>query len=167
MAVRGQRIESPPTGQEIEFLDTAADTGGELLRVRVTVAPGGRVPLHVHPEQEESFVVERGRPSFRAGPRSVEGEPGTRVAVPPGTPHLFRNGTDAEAVMIAELRPALRSEEVFESLYHLAREGRTRGRLGVPGPRDTGRLMAEYRREFFYLARVPIRLQRVATLLAR
>ena len=166
MTVSSRRIESPPTGQVIEFLTTAQESGGDLLRLRVTVAPGGRVPSHVHPEQEERFEVVSGNPTFKADGRSWEAGPGELVTVPAGTAHLFRNETGEDIEMVAELRPALRSEEVFDELYRLAREGRTKGKIGAPGPRDTARLIAEYEREFFYLAAVPVRLQKALRVFA-
>lgn len=167
MARSGQIIESPPTRQRIEFLQTAADTGGELLALRVTVGPGGRVPGHVHLEQEERFAVEEGRPTFRVDGDKVEAGPGDRLTVPPSTPHLFRNDSDADVVMVAELRPALRAEEVFETLYRLARDGHTHGRIGAPGPLRTARLIKDYEREFFYLSSLPVGLQRGLKLVAR
>ncbi len=167
MTVSARRIESPPTGQVLEFLITSEESGGELLRVRVTVAPGGRVPNHVHPEQEERFEVVSGRPTFRARRRSWQAEPGEHVTLAPGEPHLFRNDTDQDIQMIAEVRPALRSEEVFDALFRLAREGRTRGRIGAPGPFATSRLIRDYEREFFYLSAIPLPLQKALKVLAR
>ncbi len=167
MAVSARRIESPPTGQTIEFLTTAEESAGELLRMRVTLRPGANVPSHIHREQEEHFEVVSGQPSFKVGGRTVEPARGENLAVRPGVAHRFRNDSDADVELIAELRPALRSEELFDALYRLAREGRTLGRTGAPGPVQTARLMAEYEREFFYLSAIPVRAQRALTVLAR
>jgi len=128
---------------------------------------GRRVPSHVHPEQEERFEVVAGRPAFKASGRSWRAEPGEQVAVPAGQAHLFRNDTGEDVEMVAEVRPALRTEEVFDALYRLAREGKTKGKIGAPGPLDTARLISEYEREFFYLSAIPLRLQKALKVLAR
>ena len=167
MTVSARQIESPPTGQTIEFLTTAEESEGELLRLRVTLRPGGSVPSHTHREQEERFEVVSGQPSFKVDGRAVAPEVGEGLAVAPGVAHRFSNDSEADVEFIAELRPALRSEELFDALYRLAREGRTLGRTGAPGPVQTARLMAEYEREFFYLSAIPVRAQRALTVLAR
>ena len=167
MPVSGQIIDSPPTRQRIEFLQTAADTDGELLRMRATIGPGGRVPMHVHLDQEERFEILSGIGAFRVNGESVDARAGDRLTVPPGTPHRFRNDSGEDVVVIADLRPAMRSEELFEELFGLAREGRTRGRLGIPGPFQVARLVRDYEREFFYLSALPVGLQRAARVLVR
>jgi hypothetical protein len=50
----GDVITNPVTGERLRFLKTARDTGGELVRVEVTVEPNGFVAAaHVHPHQSE------------------------------------------------------------------------------------------------------------------
>ena len=51
---------------------------------------------------------------------------GESVAVPPGKRHFFANRDRKPVGAILELRPALRMEEVFESLAGMARAGRAR-----------------------------------------
>jgi hypothetical protein len=59
----------------------------------------------------------------------------------------------------ATLRPALRTEELFERLFSLGARGKV-NKLGAPNPLTTSRLIREFREEFFYLAAVPVWLQR-------
>ncbi|MDH6196994.1 hypothetical protein M2272_003647 [Mycobacterium frederiksbergense] len=62
MARIGDEIEHPLTGERITFLETTASTGGEYLRFRLDVAPGGSIPnLHVHPGSQERFEIADGR----------------------------------------------------------------------------------------------------------
>jgi hypothetical protein len=50
----GDVITNPVTGERLRFLKTTRDTGGELVRVEVTVEPNGFVAAaHVHPHQSE------------------------------------------------------------------------------------------------------------------
>jgi mannose-6-phosphate isomerase-like protein (cupin superfamily) len=128
----GDIIESPPTGERIVFVQTSADTNGELLVFEHTFRPGGAVALaHRHPNQEERFEVLSGTPRFSMKGVEQNAGKGESVIVPPGTPHLFFNPTDAETVVRIELRPALRSEDMFVTLYELARSGRCNTK-GIP-----------------------------------
>jgi hypothetical protein len=70
---------------------------------------------------------------FRLGrKRSVAG-PGERLTVPAGTTHRFWNAGDEEAHFVCEVRPALRFEELLETMFALATDGRT-NRKGMPNP---------------------------------
>lgn len=76
-------------------------------------------------------VRDRGRLRFRiAGVERVVGT-GERVVVPPGVPHHFWVERDAEAHHRQEFRPALRTEDFFEALFGLARDGKLDAR-GMP-----------------------------------
>ena len=70
MAYAGQILSNPVSGETIEFIQTAADTAGELLAIDLTLTPDGHVPgTHVHPEQEERFQVLSGTMKFKLGLR--------------------------------------------------------------------------------------------------
>jgi mannose-6-phosphate isomerase-like protein (cupin superfamily) len=147
MAYAGQTISNPVSGEQITFVETAADTGGELLAIDMTLAPDGHVPgAHVHPEQEERFEVVSGTMEFRMGRKKVVAGPGEVVVVPPGVRHKFRNAGGEEARVLVEVRPALKMEELFESTVALAREGKT-NRKGMPRPVHLALFVGEYERE--------------------
>ena len=62
MAHVGETIEHPLTGERLTFLETAATTGGEKLRIAVEMAPGGALAgPHAHPRAEERFEITAGR----------------------------------------------------------------------------------------------------------
>lgn len=127
-------IEDPSTGQRIVFLQTADTTGGELLECDLFVAPGGFVPLHAHPHQEERFEAVSGALRFRLGLRQRVVSAGEHVVVTPGTAHSFRNRFDREAHFRVQVRPAWRTEHVL-LLIGLARDGLIRMRKhGYPTP---------------------------------
>jgi quercetin dioxygenase-like cupin family protein len=127
-------IEDPATGQRIVFLQTGETTGGELLECDLFVEPGGFVPLHAHPHQEERFEAISGSLQFRLGLRRRTVSAGEAVVVPPGTAHWFRNGVDTEAHFRVRVRPAWRTEHVL-LLIGLARDGLIRMRKhGYPTP---------------------------------
>ncbi len=132
MARTGEVISDPVTKQRITFLQTREDTGGEFLQMDFVMWPGGFVPtLHVHPSQEERFIIHSGTPHFTVSGKESDGSPGETISVPPGVPHVFKNPTAEDAHLTIELRPALRSEEMFEVLYGLGRDGKL-ARNGLP-----------------------------------
>src|SRR2546428_4674442 len=83
MAKSGDILEHPVTGERLVWRKVARDTGGELLKADLYVAPGGFVAAeHVHPMQEERFEVLAGglRPHIdgkEKTPRTGEIEAGT------------------------------------------------------------------------------------------
>ena len=58
------------------------------------------------------------------------------------------------------MRPAMRTEELFERLFRLGAQGKV-NKLGAPAPFTTMQLIRHFRTEFFYLAGVPVWLQRL------
>jgi mannose-6-phosphate isomerase-like protein (cupin superfamily) len=147
MAHAGQVLSNPVSGETIEFVQTAADTDGELLAIDLTLTPDGHVPsAHVHPEQEERFEVKSGTMRFVLGFKTIIAGPGESVVVPAGKRHCFSNGGSENAHVRVEVRPALRMEELFETTVALANEGRVT-RTGIPKPLELALFVREYERE--------------------
>jgi quercetin dioxygenase-like cupin family protein len=115
MAEAGQEIESPG-GMKLCFVQTGAETDGELLEMEATYSgDGGMPPIHFHPNQAERFEILEG--SMRAivdGEERIYGQ-GESFDVPAGTPHQM--GAEEPTRMLWEVRPALRTAEFFERLY--------------------------------------------------
>jgi len=130
----GQTIENPVTGERLRFLKTSRDTNGESVVVEVTVQPDGFVAAaHVHPHQSEHFEILAGTVGFRLGREQVELDAGESVLVEPGTPHKFWNAGEEEARFVTVVRPALRFEQLIETMFNLAEDGKT-NRKGMPNP---------------------------------
>jgi quercetin dioxygenase-like cupin family protein len=147
MAFSGQVLDNPISGERFIFHQTADDTAGALLAFDLVVHPNGQVPGgHVHPVQQESFQVLRGTMKFRKGLRTVIAEPGDTVVVPPGAFHQFANAGDEPAVVRVRVEPALRMEQLYETVAALASEGRTL-RSGMPKPLDLAIFMREFEQE--------------------
>lgn len=130
----GDTIENPVTGERLRFLKTSRDTGGESVVVEATVQPDGFVAAaHVHPRQSELFQILEGRVGFRLGREKVELGPGESVLVEPGTAHKFWNAGSTPARFVTVVRPALEFEQLIETMYSLAADGKT-NRKGMPNP---------------------------------
>jgi mannose-6-phosphate isomerase-like protein (cupin superfamily) len=145
MAVTGQTLVNPVSGERITFRTTAAESNGELVAIDLELPPGGRVPgrLHLHPRQEERFEVVRGTMQFRLKRKRVLAGAGDSVDVPPGVSHDFANHGDETALVRVEIRPALKMEQLFETAVALAEQGRTM-LGGIPKPLE----LALFTREF-------------------
>ena len=130
----GETIENPVTGERLRFLRTARDTGGESVVVDVTVQPHGFVAAaHVHPNQTEEFRILEGTVNFKLGREQLEKRPGDVVVVEPGTPHKFWNAGEEPARFVTVVRPALKFEQLIETMFSLAADGKT-NRKGMPNP---------------------------------
>jgi mannose-6-phosphate isomerase-like protein (cupin superfamily) len=134
MASAGDVIENPVTGERITFLKTSRETNGALVEMELSVRPHGFVvAAHVHRRQDETFRVLAGSLSFRLGDRELAAGAGEEVVIPAGVLHSWWNGGDEEARALLTLRPALRAETMFETIFGLARDGKTNAR-GMPNP---------------------------------
>lgn len=159
MAHRGEVLESPNAGQRVVFRETSRETGGELLRLDFFVAPGGSLAdEHLHPYQEESIHLLSGtlRCRIEGGERVVEA--GGSVVLSPGVAHTLWNGGEEEAHALVEYRPALRMENLFETLFELGRQGKT-NEQGSPGFLRGAVMLKEFENEY-RLPRPPWSVQR-------
>ncbi len=153
-------LKSPRIGQTITFVRTAQDSDGAELVIEAVMRAGAFMPPHRHLHQEESFEVLEGTGTFTVAGEKIVAGAGDRVEVAAGVAHRFRNRSDSHVRLRAALRPALRTEDLFARLFQLGAEGRV-NKLGAPSPRETAALIREFRDEFFYLAGVPVSLQRI------
>jgi quercetin dioxygenase-like cupin family protein len=134
MITTGQSLRNPVTGETLVFHKTSADTNGESVVVETFVEPNGAVAAaHVHPAQEELFEVLGGEIEFQVGQRTLVAGAGDRILVAPGTPHRFRNVGEETAHFVCEVRPALQFEQLIETMFGLAADGKV-NRKGMPNP---------------------------------
>lgn len=160
MAISGSVIENPVIGDRVVFLQTSRDTGGALLQLDIFARAGAQgPPEHIHPQQEERFTVLAGSLTGRIAGREVRIEPGTEWVVPAGTPHTWHNAGESEVHVRVELRPAGRMEPFLETIYGLAKDGKTNAR-GIPSLFQ----LAVFATAYFdtnYLASPPLPVQKV------
>lgn len=148
MAGVGDVIENPAMGGRLQFRRIESADGASLLEFDFFLRPGGVIAVeHVHPCQEERFEVISG-----AVEGEVDGTPQTVVAggksiVPAGVAHGWWNAADSETHLRVQFRPALQTAELFETVFALARAGRTDD-SGVPRFPERLELLAAYPDEF-------------------
>ncbi len=104
-----QEVGSSRVGREPDASEAGLQLRA-LFRFREVALPStyGRA-LHVHPLQEERFVVIRGRVEFVMGTRKIVCIPGESVVVPAGVRHTFKNAADYDVRPCPSRVPAVGS----------------------------------------------------------
>ena len=122
----GTVIESPQTGERLVFRSTAESSNGELFRAELTSQAGPYVVRsHLHPSQEERFVVLDGVYGYKIGNQTGTGRQGEVIICPVGVPHSQWNAGPGVMRIYYEHRPALESAELFfETYFGLSRHGK-------------------------------------------
>jgi quercetin dioxygenase-like cupin family protein len=111
MAHEGQLMEAPD-GNTLRLVRITA----ELLEMEATYSGEGAMPPpHFHPSQDERFEVLEGAVTVVVDGESRRHEAGEAFDVPAGTVHQM--GGDGQARVRWEVRPALRTADLFEALY--------------------------------------------------
>lgn len=109
----------------------------ELLELQAAWAPSrGRPPRHHHPLQDERFVVQEGELTFELGRERRVARAGEEVEIPRLTVHRVWNSGAAPARATWQVRPALRTAELFATID------------GGLNPAKAARVLWEFRDEF-------------------
>ena len=82
---------NPATGEWITYTALAEDSDGQLVRFSWRSAPGGVIPEHIHPRQEERFTIVAGEARFTLGGREHVARAGQTVVIPAGVAHSVGN----------------------------------------------------------------------------
>ncbi len=102
----------------------AFEPDGENLFVDTWIEPGGGLPPHLHPVQEEVWSVLDGEVRFQLGSdKRVIGPQDGEILVAPGTKHGIESITDTDAHLRCHVRPARELQAFLEDSAAAAREG--------------------------------------------
>jgi quercetin dioxygenase-like cupin family protein len=148
VARKGEQIENPVAGMTLKFLQTSADTGGELLEMEATYRPSSNPPIpHFHPSQREHFEILEGTMKAQVGGEPVrELSAGETLDIDAGVVHKMWNDGAVQARTLWQTRPALRTEEFFEQTSEVFREAHDSG--GDPDGARLGEIVEEFGAEF-------------------
>ena len=137
---------------------------GENLIVDCRVEPGGGLPPHYHPRQEERWSVVEGRVGFRLGDSErVIGPVDGEIVVEPGSVHAVASVSEREAHLRCVVVPALHLQDFLEESARAGREAlfTPKGRPRVlRGLRWAARFLKQYRDETVFVS-PPVVVQRV------
>jgi mannose-6-phosphate isomerase-like protein (cupin superfamily) len=111
--------QATPVGPDtFRVLVAAADTHQALSVLEwVGRAPGGP-PLHVHPDQDEVFMVDEGEYVFQCGDAQHRLGPGDTILLPRQVPHSFAQTTPTGRLRYL-YTPAGQMEDFFVALSRL------------------------------------------------
>jgi quercetin dioxygenase-like cupin family protein len=133
MAVKGKIINNAKTKQSIKFLQTARDTNGQLLEMESVYLANSQEPVpHYHPIQEEDFLVLQGELTVSINDQLMVLKEGDTLHIPPGTSHAMWNNSNVITIINWQVRPAMNTEHLLETITGLAIDGKT-NEEGMPG----------------------------------
>jgi quercetin dioxygenase-like cupin family protein len=146
MAEPGEVIVNPATGERIEFVQTRATTGGELLEFELTLAPCGRVAGFPHKhEVAERFTIHAGTLTAWLTLARRQAGPGDVLEIPAGVTHyVYNDDPDEEVRATVEVRPAGDFETFFETFFAIAAKRRYVSFRGLPRPLHMALLSYRY-----------------------
>ena len=101
-------------GQLFVIKAAGEDTGGAFALSEVLCSPGPAAPLHVQPDEDETFYVLEGEITFHADGEEVIASAGSTVFLPRGTPHSFR--VDSETARLLVLNTPAGHERFFRAM---------------------------------------------------
>lgn len=161
MAYKNKTIRNPMTGQEIRFIQTSKDSNGQLLEMESTYNAMSKEPVsHYHPYQDEFFTIISGEMTVRLdGEETHTLQAGDTLEIPRNQIHAMWNATNQKAVVNWQVRPALNTEELLETVMGLANDGKC-NRNGMPGILQIALTSRKYDREL-RLVSPPLLVQRV------
>ncbi len=142
-----RQFSNPATGESVRFTATPDDGGEDVVRFNWRSMPGGLITEHVHPYQEEHFAIIAGEAHFTLGDEHRVVGPGETLVVPIGVRHSESNPGSVAIEGVVELRPALRTKEMFEAFSALGSEGKTTPRGAPKNPLQLGATCWYFRRE--------------------
>ena len=127
---------------------TIRDNSPELLDAEVVWAPGAVKPfVHAHPQQDEHFELHAGQMTVRIddGERTLRA--GDTLDVPRGTMHAMWNSGDEPARATWQVRPALRTEELWRAIDEARRRPGATGAHGMLTPSAAAPILLAHRAE--------------------
>jgi quercetin dioxygenase-like cupin family protein len=162
---------SEPIRDPVSRVRMSFEPEGENLIVTVWLEPGGGLPAHFHPRQEERWSVLEGTVRFRLGDdERVIGPEDGEIPVPPGTVHGLASASDREAKLRTLVIPALRLQSFLEESAAAAEEGLFTPRglpRGLRGARWAAGFLKRFRDETVFVSPPQFVQRALFALLAR
>lgn len=119
-------LEFPPAvGLKFIITKSTVDTAGEYVEIEGSMrAHSDGPPVHLHPQQEETYHVVSGTADVFLDGRWHQVRAGESLTVPRGAPHTIKNEHDEDVRAMNWHRPAMRFEDFSRTFHRLANSGR-------------------------------------------
>src|SRR5205809_1951436 len=111
-------------GQKSWLLLTEGQFGAKNLAITwVEGAPGSMQAVHGHPDNEQIYVIVRGRGVMQVADEMQEVSEGTLVYIPPGAAHAIKNTSDTPLVFLSATSPPFNPKELSEYFAYTEQRG--------------------------------------------
>lgn len=133
MPTKGQILTNPDSGDIYEFLETAKDTNGQRVTMKMTLKSKGKlVPNHFHTLQDEHFEVVSGNLTILLDGKNLVLTQGEKMTLPKNKPHNHYNASNETVVLIQSVTPALDFDYLLENIIGLTIDGKMpNGKAGL------------------------------------
>lgn len=109
-------------GQVSHLLLGREQFGSKNLAITwVEGAPGSMQAVHGHPDNEQVYIIVRGRGVMQIGDEMEEVREGTLVFIPPGAAHALKNTGDEPLVFVSATSPPFDPQELDAYFAYKAR----------------------------------------------
>jgi quercetin dioxygenase-like cupin family protein len=126
MAFKNKEIYNSKTGQGIKFLQTRADTNGEVLEMESFYNSFSKEPpAHYHPYQVEDFIVLEGELTVKVNGQLKILKQGDTLHIEPNVVHAMWNNSENKTIVNWKVQPALDTEYLLETTTALAEDNKT------------------------------------------
>ncbi|HEX9470774.1 MAG TPA: cupin domain-containing protein [Bradyrhizobium sp.] len=92
-------------GERFTIRTSVKETDGNFTVLEVVADPRNGVPMHIHQNEDEHFIVLDGTLHIANGDTTLDAPAGTAVTVSKGVPHAWCNLTDAPVRMLIIFSP--------------------------------------------------------------
>ncbi|TMC74290.1 MAG: cupin domain-containing protein [Chloroflexi bacterium] len=123
-----KRLDEAPVnergGQRSWLLLTEGQFGSRNLAVTwVEGTPDSMQAVHGHPDNEQIYVIVRGRGVMQVADEMQEVGEGTLVYIAPGAAHAIKNTSDAPLVFVSATSPPFNPKELSEYFAYTEQRG--------------------------------------------
>jgi mannose-6-phosphate isomerase-like protein (cupin superfamily) len=108
-------------GERFTIRTSSAATNGAYLALEVIADPQNGVPMHVHDNEEEHFIIVEGTARIANGDRTLDLPTGSMTTVGRGVPHAWCNLASMPLRMLVVFTPG-QIEELFVAVSKRARD---------------------------------------------
>ncbi|MEO8149345.1 MAG: cupin domain-containing protein [Bacteroidia bacterium] len=127
MAYKGKVIDNAYTGEVLTFLETAADTSGEYLKIKWKIpATRAKTAEHVHANNDEWYEVISGTLTYSIDRKEATAVAGEKIFFPKGVKHQQNNMGHEDLTFIYTCSPALDMENLIETISYLSITGKVK-----------------------------------------
>jgi quercetin dioxygenase-like cupin family protein len=92
-------------GERCRIRTSVAETKGVYTMIEVVAETRNGVPMHIHQNEDEHFIVLEGTLHIVNGDETLDAPAGTAITVSKGVPHAWCNLSDAPVRMLVIFSP--------------------------------------------------------------